>query len=249
MHGRARRLQRTQQDEDLRIFTLPPPPFFPARSSFGVLLWEVCTGTSPALMRPREFSVPQDCPAEVVDLYAQCTQVDPAARPSARSVRLPAGPSAFMVFCCRGSGLAECSRPRGAAIGMPRPVEALRARWERQSLVVRTASCCLREPRAAGAACAKKKQRLLGVRHVLPEKLAAGCTEWVTGSEQAFAPTRPPAHPPTHPPTQPHINSLLGKQHQATFECFHPRSELVERLSALAGKEEGGAVELAVDSD
>ncbi|PSC68117.1 serine threonine-kinase [Micractinium conductrix] len=54
--------------------------------SYGVILWEICTGEVPVRGRTRSLRVPQDCPAEVADLVAECTSPDPSRRPSAKEL-------------------------------------------------------------------------------------------------------------------------------------------------------------------
>ncbi|GAB4820305.1 hypothetical protein N2152v2_007351 [Parachlorella kessleri] len=51
--------------------------------SFGVVLWEICTGEVPVRGGMRPLSVPGDCPQPVADLQARCTAEDPGQRPSA----------------------------------------------------------------------------------------------------------------------------------------------------------------------
>ena len=61
---------------------LPLPPC----CSFGVVLWELCTGGVPVRGRMRPLQAPQDCPQEVVDLAADCMEADPQARPTAQQL-------------------------------------------------------------------------------------------------------------------------------------------------------------------
>ncbi len=51
--------------------------------SFGVVLWELCTGEQPIERRLREIRVPQEAPLSIADLLARCWDHNPAARPSA----------------------------------------------------------------------------------------------------------------------------------------------------------------------
>lgn len=54
--------------------------------SFGVVLWEICTGEVPVRGDMRPLALPEDCPQEVVDLHAACTAEDPADRPTALQI-------------------------------------------------------------------------------------------------------------------------------------------------------------------
>jgi len=54
--------------------------------SFGVVLWEIVTGESPARGRLRSVRVPEECSEAVADLIAACMEADPADRPSAREI-------------------------------------------------------------------------------------------------------------------------------------------------------------------
>lgn len=54
--------------------------------SFGILLWELCTGCHPVRGRVLQLQVPRDCPQAVADLYEECTAADPGARPTAREL-------------------------------------------------------------------------------------------------------------------------------------------------------------------
>ncbi|GAB4820308.1 hypothetical protein N2152v2_007354 [Parachlorella kessleri] len=54
--------------------------------SWGVVLWEIATGLTPVRGDMRDLRVPEECPAEVADLYRRCTAPEPASRPTAREV-------------------------------------------------------------------------------------------------------------------------------------------------------------------
>ena len=54
--------------------------------SFGVVLWEVCTGEAPVRGVMRPLVAPQDCPTEVVELYQRCIAEDPDERPTAEDI-------------------------------------------------------------------------------------------------------------------------------------------------------------------
>lgn len=54
--------------------------------SLGVVLWEVCTGEAPVRGVMRPLQAPQDCPAEVVELYQRCIAEDPDERPTAEEI-------------------------------------------------------------------------------------------------------------------------------------------------------------------
>ncbi|KAK9864517.1 hypothetical protein WJX84_000430 [Apatococcus fuscideae] len=49
--------------------------------SFGVILWEICSGEPPLQRSMRKLRVPGECPQTVVDLISRCVSIDPAARP------------------------------------------------------------------------------------------------------------------------------------------------------------------------
>jgi len=52
--------------------------------SFGVILWELCTGEVPVRGRMRDVVVPDECPQPVADLMSRCWQVEPSERPTAQ---------------------------------------------------------------------------------------------------------------------------------------------------------------------
>jgi serine/threonine protein kinase len=54
--------------------------------SWGVVLWEVCTGEPPVRGNMRPLQCPDDCPAEVIELHRRCLAEDPDERPSAREI-------------------------------------------------------------------------------------------------------------------------------------------------------------------
>ena len=54
--------------------------------SFGVVLWEVCTGEPPVRGHMRPLQPGKDCPPEVVDLQHRCVSEDAHKRPSAQEV-------------------------------------------------------------------------------------------------------------------------------------------------------------------
>ncbi|KAL4458215.1 hypothetical protein ABPG75_013080 [Micractinium tetrahymenae] len=51
--------------------------------SFGVILWELCSGMQPRRGQLAPLRVPEDCPAEVAALQAACIHPNPDRRPSA----------------------------------------------------------------------------------------------------------------------------------------------------------------------
>lgn len=54
--------------------------------SYGVVLWELCTGESPLGRQLRPVRVPMECPQEVADVIASCLDENPSSRPTARQV-------------------------------------------------------------------------------------------------------------------------------------------------------------------
>lgn len=54
--------------------------------SYGVVLWEICSGTAPEGRKLRSLHVPEECPESVADLVAACLSEDPQLRPSARQL-------------------------------------------------------------------------------------------------------------------------------------------------------------------
>lgn len=54
--------------------------------SWGVVLWEVCTGEAPVRGALRPLKAPADCPEEIVALFEQCVSEDPEKRPSAKEI-------------------------------------------------------------------------------------------------------------------------------------------------------------------
>ena len=54
--------------------------------SFGVVLWEICTGEPPVRGHMRPLEPGKDCPPEIVELHYQCISEDPEKRPSAQEV-------------------------------------------------------------------------------------------------------------------------------------------------------------------
>ncbi|KAL6767054.1 hypothetical protein ACKKBG_A38395 [Auxenochlorella protothecoides x Auxenochlorella symbiontica] len=51
--------------------------------SYGVLLWEIVTGSVPIRNEMREVRVPEECPLDIAELIKACWRSDPAARPTA----------------------------------------------------------------------------------------------------------------------------------------------------------------------
>lgn len=51
--------------------------------SFGVVLWEICTGEPPVRGQLRQPNVPEECPQEIVDVMEACWDSEPSKRPSA----------------------------------------------------------------------------------------------------------------------------------------------------------------------
>lgn len=63
--------------------------------SFGIVLWEICTGEVPVRGQLRDIRVPEECPAEVRELVLECLETRPSRRPGALRIaeRLRALPS------------------------------------------------------------------------------------------------------------------------------------------------------------
>lgn len=81
----------------LQLRTRLPAPPLPC--SFGVVLWEICTGLLPARGRMRPLITPDDCPPQIAALVDDCMSPDPTQRPSApqlveRLSQAPASPPA-----------------------------------------------------------------------------------------------------------------------------------------------------------
>ncbi|KAK9839800.1 hypothetical protein WJX81_002595 [Elliptochloris bilobata] len=64
--------------------------------SYGVVLWEIATQERPLRGQLRDLRVPEEAPAEVAALMAECLDQNPKARPSAREIfeRLSEAPAA-----------------------------------------------------------------------------------------------------------------------------------------------------------
>ncbi|KAG7667074.1 putative serine/threonine-protein kinase [Nannochloris sp. 'desiccata'] len=62
--------------------------------SYGIVLWEICTGEIPERGRLRDIRVPEECPEEVRALVLECLETRPSMRPSALQIveRLQAVP-------------------------------------------------------------------------------------------------------------------------------------------------------------
>ena len=54
--------------------------------SYGIVLWEICTGETPVRGQLRDIRVPEECPAKVRDLMLECLEARPSLRPSAVQV-------------------------------------------------------------------------------------------------------------------------------------------------------------------
>lgn len=51
--------------------------------SYGIILWELCTGEAPVRGNMRPLNVPEDCPEEIGELQQRCVAEDPGERPTA----------------------------------------------------------------------------------------------------------------------------------------------------------------------
>ena len=54
--------------------------------SYGVVLWEVCTGDAPVRGGMRALRVPEECPEGVAELCRECTAEVPGQRPAAKDI-------------------------------------------------------------------------------------------------------------------------------------------------------------------
>ena len=54
--------------------------------SYGIVLWEICTGETPIRGQLRDIRVPEECPAEVRALILECLETRPGRRPSALQI-------------------------------------------------------------------------------------------------------------------------------------------------------------------
>ena len=88
--------------------------------SYGIVLWEICTGEKPVRGQLRDVNVPQECPEEVRNLMLQCLETRPSRRPTAVQIvqtlqRIaeppPVGPSA--AHSLQGTSTPVSPRDRG----------------------------------------------------------------------------------------------------------------------------------------
>ncbi|GAB4814550.1 hypothetical protein N2152v2_001596 [Parachlorella kessleri] len=54
--------------------------------SYGIVLWEICSGERPVRGQLRDVRVPEECPPEVRQLILECLETRPSRRPSALQV-------------------------------------------------------------------------------------------------------------------------------------------------------------------
>lgn len=54
--------------------------------SFGVVVWEICSGEVPVRGDMRALKAPEDCPGEIVELQRRCVSEDPGDRPTADEI-------------------------------------------------------------------------------------------------------------------------------------------------------------------
>lgn len=145
--------------------------------SLGVILWELCTGESPAGRRLRPLRVPDDCPPAVRDIVHQCLERDPAARPRAAEVAALLGGDAAL--------LQQPLQPRACAQGAPQietPELAVCALHRALAVEVygseddaRAAGCMPLDPETALAAMDLRLfcGYIAAMREVLPDPAAA----------------------------------------------------------------------------
>jgi hypothetical protein len=80
--------------------------------SFGICLWEICTGEKPVRGQLRDVKVPEECPEEIRVLMLECLDTRPSKRPTALQIveRLKQSPAELPV----GVQLKRVSAPGGA---------------------------------------------------------------------------------------------------------------------------------------
>ena len=54
--------------------------------SYGIILWEICTGQTPVRGQLRDVEVPEECPEAVRNLILECLETRPSKRPSALKI-------------------------------------------------------------------------------------------------------------------------------------------------------------------
>lgn len=175
------------------LITLPPGIFImqvllgePATESadiysFGVLLWQLCTGEPPVRGARRPVAVPLECPEAVSDLLARCTSQDPAMRPTAAEVVavLQAAPAAQ-----------AAAAPAAAATGKPPASRRSAASALRASAALHAALAAKPADAGSGAAAdspLEYAQALLDGTDVAPPS-----------PTPAALPPRPPPHVASH---------------------------------------------------
>lgn len=71
--------------------------------SFGVVVWELCTGEAPLRGQLRAVKVPEECPQEVEELINRCWSTDPEKRPTAVEIVRILNGSNTQALSIRGS--------------------------------------------------------------------------------------------------------------------------------------------------
>lgn len=99
--------------------------------SYGILLWQMCTGQMPKRGDLRMLRAPEECPPEVANMQQCCVATDPAERPSAgeiveilRNLQRAAAARASVDRSVRGPMDRAASTPVPASVGLAAVAQA-----------------------------------------------------------------------------------------------------------------------------